>query len=680
MDIEPTFHGYIQNELDALLIFQAAIDGKLKLVPRRPYEIERPYLIVSGNIFVFVEESSGIKRWTDGVTWSPSRISGKFLIYREVDRGYNGAAVMHAIQQGRMVLPPQQQQHHQQAVFGYHQQMSKYTGFVKKTISMKIQDESADKEKTTRSFHIVSYYLEDDVSYHRLQRPSQCVFFNDVKPSPEIIQALDSSMLGGSGGGGKGPTATVLSATKHNSTKHTNDRKSHDDGLNGPLSHTRRGIEQGPGVNHANYPALYTNSGPMGHMPQYAPAAAAMAQVPVPLQMPVSVDSWGMQHQYSTTSAGSNASGTTNGNGNSVGAHADSGMRMPPFPSTAGMYQIPYTLSQQQQQQQQTRNNNGSTGIVMGNSYPLYYPPQQGGGATGSIHPPSGANSTPVGNTGGPVATRNTSTPTPAPAPAPAQTSVGVPPQNYIPKFPTSVNSSTDLTASNSGGNANIADPRSKPGIAPIMYSPANVPQQMYRNSLDSSVPPTSGYPMGMQGMMMGNSSTGGNINSGSPAQTGANGHQPGVYPPMANHGGQPGYHFYGQSQAPPQHSDMMYTHASRDHPRMTLAYGGDSMRGSVYQAEAAPHGGVNTNNGTTGQTEVNVSNGNGSSAGTVVGNGQAPINGNGQAQTVPSRLNNTLTGQTVTDSPFDSNAYAVEKPVNGAAVPSMNGQAFNKD
>ena len=86
MDIEPTFKGYIEDEKDALLIIQATMDGKLKHIPRRPYEIERSYLIASGNIFVFIEEISGIKRWTDGVTWSPSRIAGKFLIYKEIDK------------------------------------------------------------------------------------------------------------------------------------------------------------------------------------------------------------------------------------------------------------------------------------------------------------------------------------------------------------------------------------------------------------------------------------------------------------------------------------------------------------------------------------------------------------------------------------------------------------------
>ncbi|PVH70542.1 hypothetical protein DL98DRAFT_380014, partial [Cadophora sp. DSE1049] len=40
----------------------------------------------SGNVFIYEEHSSGIKRWTDGVPWSPSRILGNFLVYCELER------------------------------------------------------------------------------------------------------------------------------------------------------------------------------------------------------------------------------------------------------------------------------------------------------------------------------------------------------------------------------------------------------------------------------------------------------------------------------------------------------------------------------------------------------------------------------------------------------------------
>ena len=85
-NLAPTYHGYIGSTKDALLIIYQALNQQLELVPRRPHERERPELIKSGNVFVFIEEHSGIKRWTDGTSWSPSRILGRFLVYRELDK------------------------------------------------------------------------------------------------------------------------------------------------------------------------------------------------------------------------------------------------------------------------------------------------------------------------------------------------------------------------------------------------------------------------------------------------------------------------------------------------------------------------------------------------------------------------------------------------------------------
>jgi len=51
-------------------------------------------MITSGSVFVFDEDESGIKRWTDGFFWSPSRILRNFLLYRETEKhgaGHRGA-------------------------------------------------------------------------------------------------------------------------------------------------------------------------------------------------------------------------------------------------------------------------------------------------------------------------------------------------------------------------------------------------------------------------------------------------------------------------------------------------------------------------------------------------------------------------------------------------------------
>lgn len=172
MDISPTFKGYIEDENDALLILQATLDGKLQQIPRRPYEIERPYLIVSGSIFVFVEEISGIKRWTDGISWSPSRITGKFLVYRELDKG-SGHGHSNDLEISSTSM--------------------RYSGLVKKTISVKLKRAPFH---LLENFHIVSYYTIDDVKGKRIMSPKNLVFFNDVVPSQELIQAMENTTLG----------------------------------------------------------------------------------------------------------------------------------------------------------------------------------------------------------------------------------------------------------------------------------------------------------------------------------------------------------------------------------------------------------------------------------------------------------------------------------------------------
>ncbi|KAL8804921.1 MAG: hypothetical protein Q9200_005628 [Gallowayella weberi] len=81
----PTWRGHVETTKDALLIFEGCFQGTLAHCFRRPHDRERADLIVSGNVFVYEEATSGIKRWTDGIPWSPSRILTNFLIYRQLN-------------------------------------------------------------------------------------------------------------------------------------------------------------------------------------------------------------------------------------------------------------------------------------------------------------------------------------------------------------------------------------------------------------------------------------------------------------------------------------------------------------------------------------------------------------------------------------------------------------------
>ena len=76
---EPPWSGWIETTGDALLILEAARRGLIPRVTRRLVDSERK-MITSGSVFVFDEDESGIKRWTDGFIWSPSRILGNFLV------------------------------------------------------------------------------------------------------------------------------------------------------------------------------------------------------------------------------------------------------------------------------------------------------------------------------------------------------------------------------------------------------------------------------------------------------------------------------------------------------------------------------------------------------------------------------------------------------------------------
>lgn len=85
MSLAPTYTGYIGSTKDAVLVIQGVLSKQFLVLHRRPHDRERPELIKSGSVFVFIEEQSGIRRWTDGIAWSPSRILGRFLVYRELN-------------------------------------------------------------------------------------------------------------------------------------------------------------------------------------------------------------------------------------------------------------------------------------------------------------------------------------------------------------------------------------------------------------------------------------------------------------------------------------------------------------------------------------------------------------------------------------------------------------------
>lgn len=243
--ITPTYWGYISSTKDALLVIQGALNKQLPTVPRRPHDRERGSLIKSGNVFVFIEERSGVKRWTDGVSWSPSRILGRFLVYRELDRSAanekenrkkskKDAKRKSISSPTASTFSPTHPQNNQSisstsslgtpthAQFGdassdlpnrslvgslVASYAFKDNGLVKKTLSLTIthqnnlstfsQETPAPSRPITETIHLISYYNTYDVMDHRLSKPSADPRLKDIQLSSELWTAVKDSSLGG---------------------------------------------------------------------------------------------------------------------------------------------------------------------------------------------------------------------------------------------------------------------------------------------------------------------------------------------------------------------------------------------------------------------------------------------------------------------------------------------------
>ncbi|UKZ68774.1 uncharacterized protein TrAtP1_009795 [Trichoderma atroviride] len=212
--LAPTFIGHIATTMDAAVLFEACLQGRIPHVPRRPHDRERQDLIASGNVFIYEEHASGIKRWTDGVSWSPSRILGNFLIYRELEKPFPPGEKKRALKKkkpsnGGINRPERTNsqshaQHHSAAfaaasnaaignTMGSAQPSDperslvgslvdsypfKQGGLIKKTISIHFQGVP---------HHLVSYYSLDDALNGSMNTPSNDVRFSDIRPRTELL-------------------------------------------------------------------------------------------------------------------------------------------------------------------------------------------------------------------------------------------------------------------------------------------------------------------------------------------------------------------------------------------------------------------------------------------------------------------------------------------------------------
>ncbi|KAF8127314.1 Gti1/Pac2 family-domain-containing protein, partial [Mycena galopus ATCC 62051] len=185
----PPWSGWIETTGDALLILEAARRGLIPRVTRRLVDGERG-MIASGSVFVFNEDESGIKRWTDGFFWSPSRILGNFLLYRETDkkgaghsrrrkrwgRGRGGES----LSRPRNEVEPSVNRHRERTLVGSLTNSYKFKadGLMKKTFSLTIGGVPQ---------HLISYYKVSDVEAGRLRAPSTLPELASLDISPTLL-------------------------------------------------------------------------------------------------------------------------------------------------------------------------------------------------------------------------------------------------------------------------------------------------------------------------------------------------------------------------------------------------------------------------------------------------------------------------------------------------------------
>jgi Gti1/Pac2 family len=152
-----TYIGHIKTPHDALIIFEACRRGVFHRIQRRLNEKERGQ-IRSGSVFAWDEREAGMRRWTDGRTWSPSRVSGSFLTYRELDTRCRRRATSNGSSDDEK---PTSSNGSSKASSSC---SYKHDGLIKQSFSI--------CTATGQKLHLISYYTKPDVLTGRIRTPS----------------------------------------------------------------------------------------------------------------------------------------------------------------------------------------------------------------------------------------------------------------------------------------------------------------------------------------------------------------------------------------------------------------------------------------------------------------------------------------------------------------------------
>ncbi|KAJ5667032.1 hypothetical protein N7507_002896 [Penicillium longicatenatum] len=171
-----TYYGHVRTPADAIILFEACRIGLLPRVQRRLSEKERQS-IRSGSVFVWDEREAGMRRWTDGKSWSASRVSGSFLTYREMEGKRGGGSVSQG-SMPRTGKTPDSRGSDEERGDGTDEGPDGYRykpdGLMKQSFSI--------TTSTGQHLHLISYYARAHSSAMSLQQPTTDPALRHVRP------------------------------------------------------------------------------------------------------------------------------------------------------------------------------------------------------------------------------------------------------------------------------------------------------------------------------------------------------------------------------------------------------------------------------------------------------------------------------------------------------------------
>ena len=175
-----TYHGHVRTPADAIVLFEACRLGLLPRVQRRLSEKERQN-IKSGSVFVWDEREAGMRRWTDGKSWSASRVSGSFLTYREMEGKRGGGSGAFAppaasLAAGRAGKSPNLDGSDSDGMDAEGPDGYRYKadGLMKQSFSI--------TTATHQKLHLISYYARSHPSSQNLIQPTQDQALKHIRP------------------------------------------------------------------------------------------------------------------------------------------------------------------------------------------------------------------------------------------------------------------------------------------------------------------------------------------------------------------------------------------------------------------------------------------------------------------------------------------------------------------